>query len=1020
MTHNLAFKKYLLSLFLLLFFFKIDAQTGIFFQAIARDNNTNPARDRKIYVQTNIIQTSPTGTIVLTEEHQTNTDAYGVFNIMVGDGVRIGGALSGLSSIDWSKGPFYLNLKIAITPLGLAGVWDYSKAWVDLGTTIFGTTPSALYANKVAGFDTKLNSLDTAKMLLPYSKVTAITTEASIARAAELVLTNNVAASTASITSNALSISAETIRATAAELVLTNNVAANTASINANTNEIALKANRNNPVFTGTVAIGTSTPTTSAVLDVNSTTKGILIPRITSTERDAIISPDNALLIFNTTNNKFEVFKSTCSCWVGISDGGSGIAVENTAPKADNLNYTGLFKVGGTGKINYNYTDPDNDAEGTTTFIWDIATTSNGSTRTTFSTGASTLTGASVIFQNADAGKYVRARLTPRAATGLLNGIEYYGTWILIEALASPYASNVTTTGIAAQGNLLTGSYTFAGGTGVENTLGSTYTWQSATSNKGVSMATMSFPNGGVAHTNTIVPTISEVNKYVRFGVIAKDNASGTATNNVYSNWIGPVTLAQEAPPYATNITISNAPFTNALINGNYNYLDANNDPEGVTTFKWYKADDATGRNQIEISGQTSKQITLNESYIGSYIGFGVTPIALTGNTTGTAAVYYHPNVTTLSTPLATSLSFAGSQITGFVGTTLTGTYSYSVNNSTGTESGTQQKWYTSTSPTDVGTLVATGASYTTTANDLGKYISYEVTPSTTTGVTGNAFRTSRYTGSQILDFTTQNVKVAYSLRKLKAAYAGNAIQVRRSYDNTTRDIGFTSTGLLDEATLISFVTNSGTLTGTSVNGFVSIWYDQSGNGKNVSNTTLTQQPKIVTNGAIEKWNGVPTVMFVRSSQTKLFTSDVNLFTFTSAMVVFANQSLSTFASTGEGLFTDINSSTGVNYMLGSGSAKTFSGIINNTSVTWYKNKIGYNTTVLVDFDPLRNLSVLYAELTQNNWNGLQLGQNRLSSIAAWDGPISELILFEQSLKANSYADVLKIQDAQILYYLGK
>ena len=570
MTHNLAFKKYLLSLFLLLFFFKIDAQTGIFFQAIARDNNTNPARDRKIYVQTNIIQTSPTGTIVLTEEHQTNTDAYGVFNIMVGDGVRIGGALSGLSSIDWSKGPFYLNLKIAITPLGLAGVWDYSKAWVDLGTTIFGTTPSALYANKVAGFDTKLNSLDTAKMLLPYSKVTAITTEVSIARAAELVLTNsvaantvsitsnalsisaetirataaelvltnnvaantasitsnalsisaetirataaelvltnnvaastasitsnalsitaetnrataaelvltnNVAASTASITSNALSISAETIRATAAEFVLTNNVAANTASINANTNEIALKANRNNPVFTGTVAIGTSTPTTSAVLDVNSTTKGILIPRITSTERDAIISPDNALLIFNTTNNKFEVFKSTCSCWVGISDGGSGIAVENTAPKADNLNYTGLFKVGGTGKINYNYTDTDNDTEGTTTFIWDIATTSNGSTRTTFSTGATTLTGASVIFQNADAGKYVRARLTPRAATGLLNGIEYYGTWILIEALASPYASNVTTTGIAAQGNLLTGSYTFAGGTGVENTLGST------------------------------------------------------------------------------------------------------------------------------------------------------------------------------------------------------------------------------------------------------------------------------------------------------------------------------------------------------------------------------------------------------------------------------------------------------------------------------------------------------------------------------------------------------------------
>ena len=152
----------------------------------------------------------------------------------------------------------------------------------------------------------------------------------------------------------------------------------------------------------------------------------------------------------------------------------------------------------------------------------------------------------------------------------------------------------------------------------------------------------------------------------------------------------------------------------------------------------------------------------------------------------------------------------------------------------------------------------------------------------------------------------------------------------------------------------------------------------------------------------------------------QLFTSDVNLIPFTSAMVVFANQSLSTFASTGEGLFTDINSSTGVNYMLGTASAKTFSGITNNTSVTWYKNKIAYNSTVFVDFDPLRNLSVLYAETGAVNWNGLQLGQNRLSTTGGWDGPISELILFEQSLKANSYADVLKIQDAQELYYLGK
>jgi len=111
-------KLFIKSFFLCFFFFialETNAQSGVFFQAIARDIYKNPAIDRKIYVQTNIIQAAPTGTIVLSEEHQTNTDTYGVFSIMVGDGTRVGGSLTGLSVIDWSKGPYYLKLKISNT-----------------------------------------------------------------------------------------------------------------------------------------------------------------------------------------------------------------------------------------------------------------------------------------------------------------------------------------------------------------------------------------------------------------------------------------------------------------------------------------------------------------------------------------------------------------------------------------------------------------------------------------------------------------------------------------------------------------------------------------------------------------------------------------------------------------------------------------------------------------------------------------------------------------------------------------
>ena len=148
------------------------AQTnnGIFFQAVARDNFSNPAKDRKIFVQSSIIQNTITGIKVLTEEHQTTTDGSGVFSISLGNGLRIAGTASNLNSIDWSKGPFFLNLKVAITPVGSNNEWDYSKEWVDIGTTSVGAVPYAFYAATVAGFDTKLNISDSAKMLSSYAK----------------------------------------------------------------------------------------------------------------------------------------------------------------------------------------------------------------------------------------------------------------------------------------------------------------------------------------------------------------------------------------------------------------------------------------------------------------------------------------------------------------------------------------------------------------------------------------------------------------------------------------------------------------------------------------------------------------------------------------------------------------------------------------------------------------------------------------------------------------------------------
>lgn len=58
------------------------------------------------------------------------------------------------------------------------------------------------------------------------------------------------------------------------------------------------------------VGIGTLTPNASAMLDVESTTKGLLTPRMTSAERTAISNPANGLLVYDTTENAFYFYKS--------------------------------------------------------------------------------------------------------------------------------------------------------------------------------------------------------------------------------------------------------------------------------------------------------------------------------------------------------------------------------------------------------------------------------------------------------------------------------------------------------------------------------------------------------------------------------------------------------------------------------------------------------------------------------------------------------------------------------------
>jgi hypothetical protein len=134
--------------------------------------------------------------------------------------------------------------------------------------------------------------------------------------------------------------------------------------------------------------------------------------------------------------------------------------------------------------------------------------------------------------------------------------------------------------------------------------------------------------------------------------------------------------------------------------------------------------------------------------------------------------------------------------------------------------------------------------------------------------------------GTLLLDLYP-NAAAAYSLRKLRTAYTGNAIRVRRSIipsgQPSEQDIGFTTLGVLDESALTTFC-------GVG-DGFVTTWYDQSGSANNATETTAVSQPRIVLNGIVDILNNKPALFFNNSFLTN-----------TTDLINATNPAISTFS----------------------------------------------------------------------------------------------------------------------------
>src|SRR5947207_2541249 len=71
-------------------------------------------------------------------------------------------------------------------------------------------------------------------------------------------------------------------------------------------------------LYSQSIGIGTTTPDAKAQLDITSTSKGILIPRLTTVQRTGIVNPPKGLLVYDSTSQL--IFFHDGTNWQGLSN----------------------------------------------------------------------------------------------------------------------------------------------------------------------------------------------------------------------------------------------------------------------------------------------------------------------------------------------------------------------------------------------------------------------------------------------------------------------------------------------------------------------------------------------------------------------------------------------------------------------------------------------------------------------------------------------------------------------------
>jgi hypothetical protein len=257
------------------------------YQSVIRNNSDELIISTTVGIQISILQGSSGGPSVYVETHTPTSNANGLISIEVGDGTLVSGIFA---NIDWSDGPYFIKTETDPT-----GGTNYTIT----GTSQLLSVPYALHSKNAENLTGTIIESDPVFTVSPANGITF--PDISIWNTAYNWGNHASAGYLTGFTE------------------IDPKIGINTSGFSPKWDGTAMVTGVIFQDASGKVGIGTI-PNASAKVEVSSNSGGLLIPRMSTEERNNIASPATSLLIYNITTDCLEMYSAN-GLWVNIGCG---------------------------------------------------------------------------------------------------------------------------------------------------------------------------------------------------------------------------------------------------------------------------------------------------------------------------------------------------------------------------------------------------------------------------------------------------------------------------------------------------------------------------------------------------------------------------------------------------------------------------------------------------------------------------------------------------------------------------